>query len=80
MKSNNLLTLTPAADSAMKANGMEPSMLINTMSMMRDPSQTTSLYNMNSEKGKRMITLQSAQGMKLSGKAKKESTKYTLSI
>lgn len=72
--------LSPEADSAMKANGMSQSMQMNPMSMMIDPSQTTSLYNMNSGKGKRMITLQSFSGMKFLGKSKKESIKYTLSV
>jgi hypothetical protein len=70
----------PQSDSAMRANGMDPSAMSDMMGMMDDPSQTTSLYQMNVEKGKRMITMQSYQGMKLLGKAKKESTKYTLSI
>jgi hypothetical protein len=70
----------PQSDSAMRANGMDPSMMGDAMSMMNDPSQTTSLYNMNVDKGSRKVTLQSYQGMKLLGKSKKESTKYTLSI
>lgn len=69
-----------SSDSAMKANGMDPSMMGDAMSMMNDPSQTTSLYNMNVDKGTRKVTLQSYNGMKILGKSKKESTKYTLSI
>ena len=72
--------LTPEADSAMKANGMSQTMQMNPMSMLNDPAQTTSLYNMTSSKGKRKIILMSAAGMKLLGKGKKESTKYMLSI
>jgi hypothetical protein len=68
------------SDSVMRANGMDPSAMSDAMGMMNDPSQTTSLYQMNVEKESRKITMQSFQGMKLLGKAKKESTKYTLSI
>jgi hypothetical protein len=71
---------SPQADSAMKANGMDPSMMGDPMMAMQDPSNTTALYNMNEDKGVRKITLQSYQGMKLLGKSKKESTKYTISI
>jgi hypothetical protein len=74
---------TPEADSIMKANGMDPSMrsgMSEGLDMMNDPSRTTSLYNMNTEKGDRKVTMQSYGGMKLFGKSKKESTKYTLSI
>ena len=74
---------TPATDSVMKANGMDASMSsqINTsMEMMNDPSRKISLYNMNAEKGSRKITIQAYQGMKIFGKSKKESNKYTLSI
>ena len=70
----------PQSDSTMRANGMDPSMMGDAMSAMNDPSKTTSLYNMNVEKGTRKVTLQSFTGMKLLGKSKKESTKYTLSI
>ena len=70
----------PQSDSAMRANGMDPSMMNDAMSVMNDPSQTTSLYNMNVNKGNRKVTLQSYNGMKIFGKSKKESIKYTLSI
>lgn len=76
--------LTPEADSAMRASGVDPSManMGSSMSdMMNDPSQTTSLYNAQIEKGKRKIVLQSYGGMGMGlGKKKKETTKYTLSI
>ncbi len=71
---------SPEADSAMKANGMDPGVMQNPLSMMTDPSQSTSLYNLITDKGNRSIVLQSYQGMKILGKAKKESTKYTFSI
>lgn len=71
---------TPEADSAMRANGMDPSMMsgaMSAMSAMMDPTQNVSLYDMKVEKGKRKALLQS---MGLMGKSKKTSTKYTLSI
>jgi hypothetical protein len=68
---------TAEADSAMRANGMDASMMANPMASMMDPSQNISLYNMVPEKGRRKIMLQS---MGMMGKFKKSSTKYTLSI
>lgn len=68
---------TPEADSVMRANGMDPSMMSNAMSSMMDPTQSISLYSMKGEKGKRKALLQS---MGLMGKSKKTSIKYTLSI
>ncbi len=67
----------PTTDSMMKANGVDPAMMSGAMSMMDDPSKTTTLYNMQSGKGKRKILLQS---MGMMGKSKKTSTVYTLSI
>jgi hypothetical protein len=69
-----------ASDSMMKANGMDPFSMGDPMAMMNDPSRTTSLYKMNIEKDSRKITLQSYPGMKLLGKSKKESIRYTMSI
>jgi hypothetical protein len=68
------------SDSAMRANGMDPSSMGDAMSMLNDPTRTTSLYNMDVEKGNRKIITMSVAGMKLLSKSKKESTKYTLSI
>ena len=68
------------SDSMMKKNGIDPAAFGDPMAMMNDPSRTTSLYKMSSEKGSRKITMQSYQGMKLLGGSKKESTKYTLSV
>jgi len=65
------------ADSMMKANGMDPSMMSNPMASMMDPTQNISLYSMEPNKGKRKILLQS---MGLMGKSKKTASKYTLSI
>lgn len=74
-------TTTSEADSAMMKSGLQPgSFPGDPMSMLTDPSRTTTLYNMNVDKGNRMITIQSYNGMKLLGKSKKESIKYTLSI
>ncbi len=72
-------SVNPEADSAMKASGMDMSMMSNPMSMMGidDPSKTATLYNVISVKGKRKILLQS---MGLMGKSKKTSTVYTLSV
>lgn len=81
ISSGSTSNLTPEADSAMKAGGMDLSAMQNgPMSMMNDPSHNTTLYSMSSEKGKRKILLGSASGMNLFGKAKKLSTKYTLSV
>ena len=68
---------SPASDSMMKANGMDPSILSNAMSSMMDPTQRISLYSMKGDKGKRKALLQS---MGLMGRSKKTATKYTLSI
>ncbi|MGZ5286651.1 MAG: hypothetical protein ACXWB9_05670 [Flavisolibacter sp.] len=68
------------SDSLMQANGMDPGAMGDPMSMLNDPSRTTSLYKMNIEKDSRQITLQAYQGMKIMGKSKKESIKYTMSI
>lgn len=64
-----------AADSVMKANGMEE-----MYSMGSDPSQLLSLYQMDASKGKRKIILMAMQGMNPLVKAKKESTKYPFSV
>ena len=67
----------PQSDSMMRANGMDPAAVSAGMSMMGDPTSTTSLYNMKEENGKRKILTQS---MGLMGKSKKTATKYSLSI
>lgn len=67
----------PAADSVMRANGMDPSMSSN---MGMDPTQMISLYSMESSKGKRNIVMASGGGIKLLGKAKKETNKYPFSV
>ena len=69
-----------ASDSAMRANGMDPSAMGDPMAMMNDPARTTALYSMIAEKGKRNIITMAFSGMKILGKNKKESIKYTISI
>ena len=69
-------SLSPEADSAMKANGMNMSSM-SGMSSMMDPSQMISLYNMKPGKDKRKILTQS---MGLMGKSKNTATKFALSI
>lgn len=68
------------SDSMMRANGIDPSAMADPMAMMNDPSRTTALYSMSVEKGNRNIITMAFNGMKILGKAKKESTKYTISI
>jgi hypothetical protein len=66
----------PEADSMMKANGIDPTMLSNPMGMM-DPTQNITLYSMTATRGQRKAMLQS---MGIMGKSKKTATKYTLSV
>ncbi len=74
------LPSNPQMDSAMKANGLNPSDVSDMMSKMNDPGSTTALYDADPGNNKRKIIMQSSSGMKLLGKAKKSSKKYTLSI
>jgi len=71
---------TPQMDSAMKANGTNAQQMNEAMEMFNNPEKNTSLYDMDPEKDQRKIIAMSNQGMKILGKAKKESKKYTLSI
>jgi hypothetical protein len=71
---------TPQMDSAMKANGTSAQQMNDAMEMFNNPEKNTSLYDMDPEKDERKIIAMSNQGMKILGKAKKESKKYTLSI
>jgi hypothetical protein len=73
-------TSSPEADSAMMASGVSFSGGTDPMSMLTDPSRTTSLYSVTSAKGKRNIVIKSYPGMKMLGKSKKESTNFTLSV
>ena len=79
-------SLTPEADSAIHMSGMDPALMNNSPGMgtsssyMMDPSQTTSLYSLQTGKDMRLLTLQSFSGMKVFGKGQKQSTKYTISF
>lgn len=72
------------ADSMMKANGMDPSMMSGMSGMqgdMNDPSSTITLYKTESEKGKRKILMQKNAGaMPFASKKTKSSDKYTFSV
>lgn len=71
-------TSSAKSDSAMKANGVDPSML-GGMSMS-DPSQKLTLYKMESGKGVRKVLLEKAPGMNPFGSHKLQSSdKYTFS-
>lgn len=80
ISSGSASNLTPEADSAMKAGGMDLSGAQGGSMAMNDPSHNTTLYSMSSDKGKRKILLGSASGISMFGKTKKLSTKYTLSV
>jgi hypothetical protein len=71
------------ADSVMRANGMDPSMLNGTgmdMYGVRDPSSSIELYRTESSKGKRkIITMKAGGGMFGAGK-QSSSDKYTFSV
>ncbi|MGZ5135738.1 MAG: hypothetical protein ACXWCG_11330 [Flavitalea sp.] len=69
-----------ASDSMMRANGIDPSAMADPTAMMNDPARTTALYSMSIDKGNRNIITMAFSGMKILGKNKKESTKYTISI
>jgi len=67
------------ADSAMRANGMDPSML-KEINNFGDPSHTITLYKLDIEKGERKVILQKAPGMNPFGSHKLTSSdKYTFS-
>jgi hypothetical protein len=73
----------PAADSVMRANGMDPSMM-NGMGMdmygFKDPSSSIQLYKTESSKGKRkIITMKAGGGMFGAGKSSSSDT-YTFSV
>jgi hypothetical protein len=68
------------SDSVMKSNGMDLSGLGDPLAMLQDPSTTTSLFDLITDKGSRKITLQSYSGFKLASKSKKESTRYPFSV
>jgi hypothetical protein len=70
----------PQNDSLMLANGIDPSSMNMGMDMLTDPSSTASLYSVIPEGGKRKVTLQMSQGMKMFGKDKKASIEYSFSV
>jgi|SRR5689334_8222838 len=71
-------TSSAKSDSAMKANGVDPSMLSGMN--MSDPSQKLTLYKMETGKGVRKVLLQKAPGMNPFGSHKIQSSdKYTFS-
>ena len=68
-------------DSMLRANGMDPaSMPSFSGGMNTDPTSTTTLYKLITDKGNRKVIIQSAQGMKLISKKTKESNKYSFSV
>lgn len=69
-------TNSAAADSVMRANGMDPGM---TTAGMSDPANTITLYKTEAGKGKRKILLQKAGGA-FSAKKLQSSDKYTFSV
>ncbi len=70
-------SMSAAADSTMRANGMDPAMFTN---MGMDPSNMISLYKMESGSGKRKIILGGSPGMISFGKKNKESPRYSCSF
>ena len=77
---SNSLPSSPQMDSVIKANGMNRSEMSAMMDKMNDPGNTTSLYSADPGNNKRKIITQASQGMKILGKAKNSSKKYSLSI
>ncbi len=72
-----------ASDSMMRANGIDPASMSETMGGMSDPANNISLYKTETGKGRRKILLQKSPGM-LGFGAKKaysnDNKKYTFSI
>ena len=67
------------ADSMMRANGIDPSMM-QGMGSMNDPANTINLYKAEKEKGERKILMMKSGGMMSMGKKSKSSDKYTFSV
>lgn len=68
-----------SSDSAMRANGVDPSML-KGLGSTGDPAQTITLYKLDIGKGERKVILQKVPGANPFGKHKIESSdKYTFS-
>lgn len=78
--SSNPTGTSPALDSAMKANGVDPSMMQNFTTMGSNPTQNLTLYKMDVGKGERKIILQKTPGANPFGSHKIiSSEKYTFS-
>ena len=70
---------SPQADSMLRANGLDPSMM--SMGTMMDPSQMITLYKADADKNERKIYLMKMGGaVPFAGAKNKSSDKYTLSI
>lgn len=69
----------PAADSTMRANGLDPSMMQQGMGGMSDPATMITLYKVDATKGKRKIYLAKSGGYFGGGK-NKSSDKCTFSV
>jgi hypothetical protein len=70
-------------DSAMQANGMDPSMMqgMSGMGNMNDPATNITLYKLDASGGKRKVLLQKNAGMMpFVSKKQKSSDKYTFSV
>lgn len=68
------------SDSMMRANGMDPSMM-QGMGSMNDPSNTITLYKVESSGGNRKILLMKSPGaMPFGSKKTKSSDKFTFSV
>lgn len=73
----------PAADSVMRANGMDPSMMSGMgmdMYGFKDPSSSIQLYKTESSKGKRKIITMKAGGGMFGASKQSSSDTYTFSV
>jgi hypothetical protein len=69
-----------AADSAMRANGMDPTQMDEMMNSRTDPSNAISLYKADVGKGKRKVLLAKSGPALPFSKKGGSSTKYTFSV
>ncbi len=69
----------PGRDSAMRANGMDPSLMQSSFGGFTDPANTITLYKVETEKSERKIILQKTPGT-FGGKKIISSDKYTFSL
>lgn len=78
--SNSNAAKSSIVDSAMIANGIDPSMLPGTMGQMNDPARSFTLYKMEANKVQRKIIVQKTPGINPFGSHKIESSdKYSFS-